>query len=575
MIHWNRNTRKVYKKLIITNMSVLIVILFFLEAFFVISIQNEIRKKDSEYCEILSQNGIEYIDEIASKASLIQFSLYQNKTQLQDIIWFLSLDTEEYFNKKFDYYIQDKNLDFLGTDTYIEDALGLSPNITSVSLISYQHSIKYTYLPNGGTRHSKFTMNQNSLGKSVFVDDGSIVFEKEIRDPHTFNSVGCLQVAFSSKGFSRLENRYGDAKILVYHDDGTIIYESEPNRFAKNITKITDNRSIENQYGIYVKKQQKKDLNVLTYIDKNKSGKISAFVYFMLALLGIALFFVGTYFINLRLKKLTARLEKILSGMEQATKGDLSIRLEVGKEDELDVISENFNHMCKSLDSYIQKSFIAEIEQKNAEMSALQSQINPHFLYNTLEAIRMKAISNGDKEVGKMLYGLAVVFRSQIKDSNMIHLAKEIYYCKKYLEIFEFRYQDHFRFELDCPEEYLQVPVIKFIVQPIIENYFIHGIRLEDTDNCLILRVTEAAGDLLIQIQDNGRGMTQEQIDEKTKELQELKEKNTPQGSIGILNVHRRMAVVYGGNYGVFLEQNSPRGLCVTLKLPMKEDNNV
>jgi two-component system sensor histidine kinase YesM len=174
--------------------------------------------------------------------------------------------------------------------------------------------------------------------------------------------------------------------------------------------------------------------------------------------------------------------------------------------------------------------------------------------------------------VGKMLYGLAVVFRSQIKDSNIINLAKEIYYCKKYLEIFEFRYQDNFRYELDCPDEYALIPVIKFIIQPIIENYFAHGIRLEDNDNCLILQVSEAEGDLIIQIKDNGRGMTQEQIDNK---LKELDEKSTPEGSMGVLNVHRRMIAAYGNAYGVFLEQNLPRGLCVTLKLPIKEENNV
>jgi len=131
---WDRNTKKEYKKLIITNMSVLIGIVLLLEAYFVVSIHKEMRKKDSEYSEIMCQSGIEYIDEIASKASIIQFSLYQNKTQLQDIIWFLNLDTEEYYNKKFDYYIQDKNLEFLGTDTYIEDALNLSYFFLSQSL---------------------------------------------------------------------------------------------------------------------------------------------------------------------------------------------------------------------------------------------------------------------------------------------------------------------------------------------------------------------------------------------------------------------------------------------------------
>lgn len=572
MIAWNRNTRKVYKKLIITNMSVLIGIVLLLEGYFIVSIHKEMRKKDSEYSEIMCQNGIDYIEEIASKASIIQFSLYQNKTQLQDIIWFLNLDTEEYFNKKFDYYIQDKNLEFIGTDTYIEDALNLSSNITSISLISYQHGAKYTYLPEGTMRHSKINITQNGLENSVFVSGGSIVFEKEIRDPNTFNSIGSLQIAFSTKGFKRLENRYGNTKIFVYHDNGDIIYESEQSRLTSDIANNSDDRQIEKKCGIYIQKKQKKDINVITYINKNETSRISIFVYLMLAFVGVILFLIGTYLINLRLRKLTSRLEKILSGMEQAMNGDLSIRLEVGQEDELDIIAENFNDMCKNLDSYIQKSYIAEIEQKNAQMSALQSQINPHFLYNTLEAIRMKAISNGDKEVGKMLYGLAVVFRSQIKDSNIINLAKEIYYCKKYLEIFEFRYQDNFRYELDCPDEYALIPVIKFIIQPIIENYFAHGIRLEANDNCLILQVFEEEGDLIIQVKDNGRGMTKEQIDNK---LKELDEKSTPEGSMGVLNVHRRMVAAYGNDYGVFLEQNLPHGLCVTLKLPIKEKNNV
>lgn len=572
MIAWNRNTRKVYKKLIITNMSVLIGIVLLLEGYFIVSIHKEMRKKDSEYSEIMCQNGIDYIEEIASKASIIQFSLYQNKTQLQDIIWFLNLDTEEYFNKKFDYYIQDKNLEFIGTDTYIEDALNLSSNITSISLISYQHGAKYTYLPEGTMRHSKINITQNGLENSVFVAGGSIVFEKEIRDPNTFNSIGSLQIAFSTKGFKRLENRYGNTKIFVYHDNGDIIYESEQSRLTSDIVNNSDDRQIEKKCGIYIQKKQKKDINVITYINKNETSRISIFVYLMLAFVGVILFLIGTYLINLRLRKLTSRLEKILSGMEQAMNGDLSIRLEVGQEDELDIIAENFNDMCKNLDSYIQKSYISEIEQKNAQMSALQSQINPHFLYNTLEAIRMKAISNGDKEVGKMLYGLAVVFRSQIKDSNIINLAKEIYYCKKYLEIFEFRYQDNFRYELDCPDEYALIPVIKFIIQPIIENYFAHGIRLEANDNCLILQVSEEEGDLIIQIKDNGRGMTKEQIDNK---LKELDEKSTPEGSMGVLNVHRRMVAAYGNDYGVFLEQNLPHGLCVTLKLPIKEKNNV
>ncbi len=101
--------------------------------------------------------------------------------------------------------------------------------------------------------------------------------------------------------------------------------------------------------------------------------------------------------------------------------------------------------MCRKLDAYIQKSYLAEIEKKNAQLQALQSQINPHFLYNTLEAIRMKAICNGDRDVGKMLYSMSVLFRSQLKDADWITIGQELDYCKQYLELFEYRYNGIFK----------------------------------------------------------------------------------------------------------------------------------
>lgn len=204
-------------------------------------------------------------------------------------------------------------------------------------------------------------------------------------------------------------------------------------------------------------------------------------------------------------------------------------------------------------------------------MSALQSQINPHFLYNTLEAIRMKAICNGDSEVGKMLYSMAVTFRSQLKEADIITLAQELHYCKKYLELFEYRYPSQFKSSVDCPLEYMQIPIIKFVLQPIIENYFIHGIRMRDKDNFICIRVEKTADDYEIIIEDNGRGMSEKDIREKNRQLTEnVMEKNK---SIGISNVNRRVKAVYGNTYGVSLEQVETGGLRVILRFKPEEDN--
>jgi len=171
-----------------------------------------------------------------------------------------------------------------------------------------------------------------------------------------------------------------------------------------------------------------------------------------------------------------------------------------------------------------------------------------------------------------MLYGLAVVFRSQIKEDNIITLAKEVYYCKKYVELFEFRYKNKFKFEFNFPEIYIQVSIIKFIIQPIIENYFVHGIRLEDENNILSINIYEAEDDLIIEIKDNGKGMPESQIIEK---LNEMNQEGNSQGSIGLLNVHRRMVATYGNDYGLGIRHNNPNGLIVTIKIPFRGESNV
>ena len=256
--------------------------------------------------------------------------------------------------------------------------------------------------------------------------------------------------------------------------------------------------------------------------------------------------------------------------MNQVQTGNLKVQLPENEHgDELDMISRHFNLMCQELESYIRKSYLAEIEQQNAEMQALQSQINPHFLYNTLEAIRMKAICNGDREVGKMLYSLAVTFRSQLKEADVITLMQEMHYCKKYLELFEYRYQGKFHSSVECGPELSNIPVIKFILQPIIENYFIHGIRMEENDNEINIYARRAGEDLFIHVEDNGRGMPEKDMESKNREL--ANNEMDTRKSIGVTNVNRRLKAAYGDTCGVFLTANHPRGMHVILKVKVKE----
>lgn len=571
MKNLNRNTRNIYTRLIITYMLVLIGIIVAMEFYIIASFHKEARLNDLENMKSMNQDVYEYLEETASIAEDIHHSLYLNRQQLQDVIWLLDLTLEEYYNKKLGYYTDNKGVDFMGVNSFMSEAVSRYANIQNIALISINNSVMYKYDVDGSLRNTRYELQRDMLNEKTLVVDDNIIFQNIIQDPSTFKTVGYIQVAFDQSGFAKFEKRYNKVKILAYLDSGEVLYATEKERFQE-VVSIAEQGDFEEYYEVRHYRQDKKEINYITYIDNKDFGIIPIADYIMFVLVGILLLFVGSYIVNWRLRKLTTRLNKILAGMEKAMEGDLNIQLEVGHEDELDIISEYFNEMCYNLDSYIQKSYIAQIEQKNAEMQALQSQINPHFLYNTLEVIRMQAICNGDKEVGKMLYGLAVVFRSQIKEDNMITLAKEVYYCKKYVELFEFRYKSKFKFEIGFPEIYTQVPIIKFIIQPIIENYFVHGIRLEDDNNTLSINIYEAEEDLIIEIKDNGKGMPEIQILEK---VNEMNQEGNRQGSIGLINVHRRMVATYGNEYGIGIRLNDPSGLIVTLKIPLKEEINV
>ncbi|WP_394899776.1 sensor histidine kinase, partial [Clostridium tertium] len=266
---------------------------------------------------------------------------------------------------------------------------------------------------------------------------------------------------------------------------------------------------------------------------------------------------------------LSDRTDNILVAMEKVKGGNLDVEIPITSDnDEINYISENFNEMCRELNEYIKKIYLAEIEQKKAEMVALQNQINPHFLYNTLESIRMKAICNGDKEVGKMLYTLSFLFRKQVKDSNIITLKDELDYCSKYIEIFKFRYYDNFNFEINCPNDLEKYKIVKFSIQPLIENYFIHGIRFEDYDNELKIDVTKEENDIFIKIIDNGRGIPNEELEKiNDKLLSDRQDSN----SIGIENVNKRIINEYGEGYGLKILKNKDKGITLVVKILCKE----
>lgn len=577
------NPHFIYRNMFLFYSATIIGIVLVLEINFIVGIKRQIRNDNLYYQQLLCREIANEINTMKQQVNELSKQLYSSNSEneLEDMLNYLKMNQDQYLKNRLNLYSKSNRNTFEGMDIFIKNMFNTDSHITSISVVSFQNNKISKYLKKGAEMYvsdlnSDFVKDiQNEMS---YVKDNTITFGIGIHNPNmivnegseNYLNIGAILVTFDVGRIDESYNYYNRGELIVLKNSNSVLYCSDNTIDIKNTFFLNDSLIAQRELNQKLKSQTAietaNDFYIISYMDNGTAENMPTLLWITLIASGSVLFFIGELLINFHLKKLTHRLEVILNSMERVKNGDLEVQIDSSKkQDELDIIGQNFNRMCKDLKQYIEKSYLAEIAQKNAEIRALQSQVNPHFLYNTLEAIRMKAITNGDREVGKMLYGLAVIFRSQIKDSKIISVAKELYYCKKYLELFEFRYQNRFHFEMVCPENFLEKPILKFSVQPIVENYFVHGIRIEDSDNIIRVEVKREQQYMLILIDDNGKGMSDEEIDIKNRELAEKKECSN---SIGIWNVHLRMIAEYGDKYGVTLEKKDSNGLCVVLKFP-------
>ena len=272
-------------------------------------------------------------------------------------------------------------------------------------------------------------------------------------------------------------------------------------------------------------------------------------------------------------RRLFKRILSINKTLADISRGDLSARAEVqGEDDEIKQIALNLNRMSGKLQEYIQREYQAgldranaELKQKTAEVYALQAQINPHFLYNTLETIRMSAVDLQDKETAEMIKILAKMFRQGFKGSSVVTIREELEYCKTYLSLLNIRYQGRMEVEYRVDPEILDCAVLRHLIQPIIENSVVHGFDWSRRENRISIEGHSENEALVIAISDNGCGMTAEQLAELRSSLKGSD--RAVYEKIGLHNVQNRIRMIYKPPYGLDIESEKGVGTRVEVRI--------
>lgn len=234
---------------------------------------------------------------------------------------------------------------------------------------------------------------------------------------------------------------------------------------------------------------------------------------------------------------------------------------------EVQILSESFAHMVKMIQELMNKVKQEEISLRKTELKALQAQINPHFLYNTLDSIQWMCEQERTADAVKMVGALAKLFRISIsRGKELIPIADEINHARSYLVIQSFRYKNQFIYEFDVEEGIAHYLCNKITLQPIIENAIYHGIDRMVDEGLIRIEARSAGNDIEFRVYDNGAGMTKEQCESI------LKKERSDSSGIGIKNVNDRIKIFFGEEYGIYIESEPDEGTTIIIRFPKIEE---
>lgn len=261
--------------------------------------------------------------------------------------------------------------------------------------------------------------------------------------------------------------------------------------------------------------------------------------------------------------QLMSPLKSMTEAMEKVRKGDLGIQMNSDRVDEFGQLSRDFDDMTRALKVYVELRSKQQQELSDSNIAMMQAQLNPHFLYNTLDSIKWIAKANHIPELAVMSSSLARILRASISADIFVPLSKEMQLIEAYIEIQKIRFSEKFSFDAEVPTELEDAIIPKLILQPIVENAIVHGLKDRD-EGYIFLNAYASGKKLVIDIEDNGCGMDEEML----KTLNE-RDREKLKDHIGFYNVDTIIRLHYGLNYGLQARNLKEGGVRITMELPL------
>jgi two-component system, sensor histidine kinase YesM len=306
-----------------------------------------------------------------------------------------------------------------------------------------------------------------------------------------------------------------------------------------------------------------------------QSARKTAFINILIGLVTIVIVVFATMFVSL---KLTAPIKILIANMKRVEKGEFQADFETLGNDEFGMLGRHFQLMIAKINELIEKEYKLEIENKSTQLKVLQSQVNPHFLYNAFQSIGTLALKHKAVQVYSLLTSLSKMMRySMNMNEDMVPLSKEVEHVKSYLALQKQRFSENFEYELSINAEAENIQVPKMILQPLVENCFKHGFDQKGEKSHILIKANLLESNIVyIEVSDNGIGVNDQQLRRIQEELLGGSAKSeTGRKTIGLKNIYDRLQIYYHHKAKMIVKSTENGGFTVIIKLPIavsKED---
>ena len=480
-------------------------------------------------------------------------SLVDNQARIEGIYKYFSLSTPDYFY----WQLERKASPYISVSIYenIDDLYVRNDFVTGVAIVLQDSTEVYV-----STRDNR---SGYKVSADAFKPDANS-FAVPVSDPVSDQALGVIYVSVSSDVFYKaIDNTRGNIPIAV-----SITSPFETEMFHQGEKSDREEwLQDETAHGYQVQVAVPRGYVL--------SGSISSSVF----ILALSLLFIVILYVTLKktFSKYQTQVVDLVETIHDIAQGEQGKRIDLTKKDqELLLIAETTNDMLDRLERNIHDIYQLELSQKDAHMRALQAQINPHFMYNTLEFLRMYAVMENQNELADIIYEFSSLLRNNISDERETTLKQEVEFCRKYSYLCMVRYPKSiaYGFKIDPGLEEMRIP--KFTLQPLVENYFAHGVDHRRTDNVISIKALKKEGYVEILVTDNGRGMPAEKLAEIQNKLAQRTFEHTvdysgKRQSIGIVNVHERFVLYFGDRYDISVESVEKEGVRYRITIQNEE----